>query len=105
VAGYADGTSAPPPGLASPLRTLGVVRGLALGELDGLIDGAGRRLELGALERVPASVPGVLRSEQLRRDGRDLLSPGQDTVDSRLRLVGFRVAGTAALIQRIRGMD
>jgi hypothetical protein len=33
-------------------------------------------------------VPGVLRTEQLRRDGGDLLSTG---ADPRLRHVGFRV--------------
>ncbi len=90
----------PPPDLAGPVRVFGVVRGLALGELDGVLGGAGERLDLDDLQTLPDSVPGVLRTEQLRRDGRDLLST---RADPRLLLVGFRLAGGEALIRRWRG--
>ncbi|MCR9247151.1 MAG: serine/threonine protein kinase [bacterium] len=102
VAGFASGAIVPPPGLADSLRTFGVVRGLALGESAGLLRSSGQRLDPRALEHVPASVPGVLRTEQLRRDGRDLLSTRPDP---RLQRIGFRVAGTAALIARMRGLE
>ncbi|MCA8953302.1 MAG: hypothetical protein KDE27_27570, partial [Planctomycetes bacterium] len=101
VAGFASGQLAPPADLADRLRTVGVVRGLALGEVEGLLQPSGQRLDPGVSAVVPASVPGVLRTEQLRRDGRDFLSRG---ADARLARVGFRVAGTAALIARIRGL-
>ena len=101
IRGFASGAVAPPGDLADRLRTVGVVRGLALGELEGLIDVKGRRLEVRADGVVPGAVPGVLRTEQLRRDGRDLLSTGPDP---RLRRVGFRLAGTPALVRRIRGL-
>jgi hypothetical protein len=44
---------------------------------------------------VPASVPGVLRTEQLSRDGRDLVGRGREP---RLQRVGFRVAGDAKVL-------
>ncbi|MBM4059777.1 MAG: serine/threonine protein kinase [Planctomycetes bacterium] len=99
LAAFAAGV-APPPDLARAFATFGVVRGLALGEVEGLIDEAGARLPPEDLDRVPGSVPGVLRSEQLRRDGRDLLSNGPDP---RLLLTGFRVAGGRALVAFLRG--
>ena len=102
VQSYAAGRARPPEDLVWPLSAYGVVRGLALGELDGLLDDAGRRLEAGSLQSVPASVPGVLRTEQLRRDGRDLLSAA---LDPRLQVIGFRVAGTAVLVARLRGRE
>lgn len=102
VAGFADGTKMPPAELAGPLRTFGVVRGLALGEVAGLLAASGQRLEPMGLTTVPASVPGVLRSEQLRRDGRDLLA---DRPDPRLQVVGLRVAGTTAFVARLRGLE
>ncbi|MCA8976706.1 MAG: hypothetical protein KDC98_18435, partial [Planctomycetes bacterium] len=102
VGAYADGSLVPPLDLAGPLRTLAVVRGLALGEIEGLLDESGRRLDPEVYAEVPASVPGVLRTVQLRRDGRDLLSTGPDP---RLRSIGFRVAGTTALVARLRGLD
>ena len=46
---------------------------------------------------LPASVPGVLRTEQLRRDGQALLDAGRD---ARLRWVGFRVAADAAALAK-----
>ncbi len=62
-----------------PAIALGVVRGLPF---------AGRDAAMPARGALPAAVPGVLRAEQMRRDGRDLLSPGPDP---RLAAVGFRV--------------
>ncbi len=100
VSAFARGTATPPPDLAGPLRTLGVVRGLALGELDGLIGGSGVRLDARILSAVPDTVPGVLRTEQLCRDGRDLLTSQRDP---RLRHIGFRVAGGQAMLARLRG--
>jgi len=99
VEAFALGTDEPPPDLAGPLRTLGVVRGLALGELDGLIDARGAPVGT-SREQVPDTVPGVLRTEQVRRDGRDLLSMQRDP---RLARIGFRVAGTASTVARLRG--
>ncbi len=100
VSSFARGEVAPPPDLAGPLRTLGVVRGLALGELDGLVGGSGSRLDGTILTVVPDSVPGVLRTEQFCRDGRDLLTSQRDP---RLARVGFRIAGAAATLSRLRG--
>ncbi|MBL8726853.1 MAG: protein kinase [Planctomycetes bacterium] len=100
VSAFARGTASPPPDLEGPLRMLGVVRGLALGELEGLIGGGGIRLDARILTVVPDTVPGVLRTEQLARDGRDLLTSQRDP---RLLLVGFRIAGTEAMLSRLRG--
>lgn len=74
------------------IRQFGVVRGLAFGERNGVIDGKGRPLQLAGLRVLPDSVPGVLRTEQLARDGKDLLGSGREP---RLQRVGFRVAGNA----------
>lgn len=90
----------PPADLAAAVRSIGVVRGLALGERDGLLDAAGARLLAVGGGVLPASVPGVLRTEQVRRDGRDLLTR---RVDPRLLRTGFRVVGTELLVQRWRG--
>jgi hypothetical protein len=100
VSSFARGDTSPPPDLAGPLRTLGVVRGLALGELDGLLGGSGIRLDARILTVVPDTVPGVLRTEQLCRDGRDLLTSQRDP---RLLHTGFRVTGTATTLSRLRG--
>lgn len=74
------------------IRQFGVVRGLAFGESSGAIDGAGKPLQLAGIRVLPATVPGVLRTEQLSRDGKDLLGSGREP---RLQRVGFRVAGNA----------
>jgi hypothetical protein len=100
IAAFASGDVVPPDHLARLCRMFGVVRGLALGELDGLLAANGSRLDPARLASVPATVPGVLRTEQLQRDGRDLLSTGDDP---RLRVTGFRIAGTAELLARLRG--
>lgn len=73
-------------------RQLAVVRGLAFGEAAGLIDENGKALTPGQHRVLPDSVPGVLRTEQLSRDGRDLLSGKREP---RLQQVGFRVVGDA----------
>jgi hypothetical protein len=100
IAAFASGTMAPPRDLAASLRAFGVVRGLGLGEVEGLLAGDGTRLTISLLTAVPGSVPGVLRTEQLRRDGRALLSQEQDP---RLRRTGFRVAGQRELLTLLRG--
>ncbi|MEY4829555.1 MAG: hypothetical protein RLZZ562_1351 [Planctomycetota bacterium] len=86
------------PELRARLSTFGVVRGLAIGDRVGALDADGRRLDL-ATGSLPASVPGVLRAEQMRRDGRDLL-PGR--WDPRLLVTGFRLAGGSVFVQRVR---
>ena len=78
-------------------QRVGVVRGLAFGEVGGLVGVDGRRLRLAASAPLPACVPGVLRTEQLRRDGQALLGAGRD---ARLRWVGFRVAGDAEVLAK-----
>ncbi|MGC6489531.1 MAG: hypothetical protein ACON4Z_17935, partial [Planctomycetota bacterium] len=78
-------------------KRIGVVRGLAFGEAAGLVGLRGERLEPAAGAAVPACVPGVLRTEQLRRDGRALLGAGRD---ERLLRVGFRVAADAERLLR-----
>ncbi|MCB9876029.1 MAG: serine/threonine protein kinase [Planctomycetes bacterium] len=80
-------------GSVDGLRRFGVVRGLAYGEYAGLVDRSGDRLLADRYTTLPESVPGVLRCEQLRRDGGDLLGRGRDR---RLLLVGMRVAVDAA---------
>ncbi len=89
-----------PADLQARLRTFGVVRGLPYGQLGGLLDADGRPLSLVGLDVLPASVPGVVRTEQLRRDGRDLM-PGH--IDPRLHRTGFRVAGGDVFVARVRG--
>jgi serine/threonine protein kinase len=79
------------------IRQFGVVRGLAFGESSGVIDGAGKPLQLAGLRVLPATVPGVLRTEQLARDGKDLLGSGREP---RLQRVGFRVAGNAQVLAK-----
>ncbi|MEC8653561.1 MAG: serine/threonine-protein kinase [Planctomycetota bacterium] len=79
-------------------QRIGVVRGLAFGQAVGVIgpDGSSQRVAAGSA--LPASVPGVLRTEQLRRDGQALLDAGRD---GRLLWVGLRVAADAdALAKR-----
>jgi hypothetical protein len=76
------------------------VRGLALGEREGLLRLDGARLDPSAYSVVPETVPGVLRTEQLLRDGHDLLSQG---VDPRLARTGFRVVAAAAALAGLRG--
>jgi hypothetical protein len=95
----AKGLVSPPAEIRPRLRRFGVIRGLALGELDGLLGADGRTVVLAPSGVVPASVPGVLRSEQMRRDGGGLVPSARDP---RLGVVGFRVAGGAALIARLR---
>ena len=60
------------------------------------IDGLRRR----GVDRVPASVPGVVRSETMKRSGRGLTA---DEVDPRLRQTGFRIVGSEAFVQSVRG--
>jgi hypothetical protein len=99
VLALADGTADPPPDPVGAIRQLGVVRGLACGEVGGLLDRAGARIDPLAHRALPATVPGVLRTEQLRRDGKDLLSGPRE---ARLRHVGFRLAGSALQLSRLK---
>lgn len=92
-AGSAEGQA----GRIEGLDRIGVVRGLAFGEAAGLVGLQGERLELVGDALVPECVPGVLRTEQLRRDGRALLGAGRD---ERLSRVGFRVAADAERLAR-----
>ena len=85
---------------AGPLRRFGVVRGLAFGEPGLLIGRDGRPLVRRRYDLLPAVVPGVLRTEQLHRDGTSLLTPGRDP---RLQHVGLRVAADARAIARLWG--
>ncbi len=88
-----------PSELRARLSTFGVVRGLSCAEPEGLLGDDGSAIAPSSVDAIPASVPGVLRAEQARRDGRDLL-PGRD--DPRLRHTGFRVVGAAAFVQKVR---
>jgi hypothetical protein len=99
VVAMSEGRWIPPPALIVPLGTMGVVRGLALGEREGLVRLDGTRLDPGALSVVPGTVPGVLRTEQLLREG-SLLSHGDDP---RLARIGFRVVAAAAALAGLRG--
>jgi hypothetical protein len=92
VQGLASGALSPPEPLGQ-LRVLGVVRGLGAGQRAGLVDATGAPLDPRRHLDVPPSVPGVLRTEQLRRDGVDLLA---NAPDPRLPWLGFRVVGVPA---------
>ncbi len=94
------GVANPMPDRLGPLRHLGVVRGLGLGQRQGLIDATGRPLDVAAFTVVPGCVPGVLRTEQLRRDGIDLLAGSSDP---RLQCIGFRVVGVKERLIGLRG--
>ncbi len=100
VEAMARGVADPMPDPVGPLRHLGVVRGLPLGQRSGLIAADGTPLAAETLDVVPASVPGVLRTEQLRRDGGDLLA---SAADPRLGAIGFRVVGIPAALAALRG--
>lgn len=91
----------PPTLLPARTALLGVVRGAAFTEPQLLLDPAtgSRAVDAGGL-LLPA-VPGVTRSEHLRRDGRDVI-PG--AVDPRLMATGFRVVGAGAFVQYVRSM-
>ena len=88
-----------PSELRARLSTFGVVRGLSCAEPEGLLGDDGAAIDPSNVDAIPASVPGVLRAEQARRDGRDLL-PGRE--DPRLQHTGFRVVGAAAFVQKVR---
>jgi hypothetical protein len=97
VVALALGRPEPPFDPVGPMRSLGVVRGLAFGEREGLIDAAGARLSPSQHRTLPDPVPGVLRTLQLRRDGVGLLNTAHDP---RLAQIGFRVAGSAGPLAR-----
>ncbi len=90
-------------GVPEQLRPLaainGVVRGLAVGETRGLIDGLRGESVDSSARALPPSVPGVVRTLVLRRDGAGLMA-GQ--LDPQLRMIGFRLAGDTRLIERVR---
>jgi hypothetical protein len=76
------------------------VRGVAFGEPLGLVDADGRIVDPSTTSILPRAVPGVLRTEQLRRDGSSLLAEGRD---QRLARGGFRVAGSATKLANLWG--
>jgi len=99
VRALAAGRLEPRPDPVGPVRLLGVVRGLAFAEANGLLNAKGEVLAPVALSAVPDVCPGVLRSEQLRRDGSDLLGRGREP---RLGFVGLRAAVDPERLQRVR---
>lgn len=99
VRALAGGRLEPTPDPVGPVRRLGVVRGLAFAEVGGLLSANGEAMQPRALAAVPDVVPGVLRSEQLRRDGSDLLGRGREV---RLVFVGLRAAADAHGLLRER---
>jgi hypothetical protein len=90
-------------GVPEPLRAVstvnGVVRGLASGEIRGLVDGLRGALVDRSAQTVPASVPGVVRTLVLRRDGNSVMA---DQLDPHLSYTGMRLAGDRVLIERVR---
>jgi hypothetical protein len=99
VRALAAGRLEPMPDPVGPVRRLAVVRGLAFAEVGGLLSANGEAMQPRALAAVPDVVPGVLRSEQLRRDGSDLLGRGREP---RLVFVGLRAAADARGLLRER---
>jgi predicted Ser/Thr protein kinase len=100
VVALAEGRGEPLAGVLGPARQFGVVRGVAFGEPLGLVDADGRIVDPSTTSILPRAVPGVLRTEQLRRDGSSLLAEGRD---QRLARVGFRVAGSATKLANLWG--
>lgn len=92
VQALANGRFEPAPDPVGAVVRLGVVRGLGSGEPEGLIDADGQRLGLMRARELPDVVPGVLRAQQLQRDGRDLLGRGREPL---LRRIGLRIAADA----------
>lgn len=78
--------------VAKELAELGVVRGLALGEVAWLRNVDSRGV-------LPPSVPGVVRTLHMRRDGGGVLP---DELDPHLDRVGLRLCGGAAFIAKVR---
>jgi hypothetical protein len=88
-----------PADLRARLRTFAVARGLPLGSRAGLLGEDGMPLPAIPDGSLPPSVPGVVRGEQLRRDGRDIAAG----IDPRMASVGFRVVGGSDFVARVRG--
>ena len=84
-----------------PARRLAVVRGLGFGEGGGLLGRGGAPIDPERMAALPPEAPGVLRTEQLRRDGGDLLSAGPDP---RLQHVGFRVVFDPARLRALEAL-
>jgi hypothetical protein len=85
--------------LGRRLLLTGTVRGLALGETDGLLDARTGARVTDADGPLPAGVPGVVRTLYLRRDGRGLLP---DEWDPHLASTGLRLAGGRAFVTEVR---
>ncbi|MBL8737905.1 MAG: serine/threonine protein kinase [Planctomycetes bacterium] len=92
VTALANGRFEPAPDPAGAVARLGVVRGLGSTEPEGLIGEDGQRLDVARSSELPAVVPGVLRAQQLYRDGRDLLGRGREPL---LQRIGLRIAADA----------
>ncbi len=84
--------------LQSFFARIGAVRGLANGEVAGLIDGISGR-EIASGEYLSPRVPGVTRCQNLRRDGRE---PSSRDRDATLAFVGMRLAGGARFVDKVR---
>jgi hypothetical protein len=85
--------------LAPLLAQRGVARGLAAGEERGLIDASdGSPVDLASLQVLPRTVPGVVRTLILRRDGAGPIG----APDPHLALLGFRLAGGDKLVGEAR---
>lgn len=88
------------PGALPLLQRLGVVRGTPFGDASSLVDGLrGGRLRLEGDAGLPPSMPGVVRTLHLRRDGAGLL-PGER--EPHLAQTGMRLAGGAAFVAKVR---
>lgn len=87
--------------LPARIASLGVVRGTASTEPRLLADPVSMVRAVDASGRLLPSVPGVTRSEHIRRDGRDLV-PG--AADPRLGAVGFRIVGGSAFVSHVRNL-
>jgi serine/threonine protein kinase len=85
--------------LAPLLAQRGVVRGLASGELRGLIDARdGRLVDPQAGSPLPATVPGVVRTLIVRRDGAGPMGEP----DPHLESLGLRLAGGEKFVAEAR---
>lgn len=84
-----------------PARRLAVVRGLGFREGGALLGRGGAPIDPERVAALPPEAPGVLRTDQLRRDGGDLMSAGPDP---RLQHVGFRVVFDPARLRALEAL-
>lgn len=103
VRALAQGEGDMPPAVVTFCSQVGVLRGQAIGDPDGLADMLGGRAtpvaEVEEGDVLAAGVPGVVRILQLRRDGID---PWTGTREPELQQVGFRLAGGEPFVSWVR---